>query len=219
MCRNKTELKTLVKIEHEAPAAAAAAASAADSGKAGKSRDGPYRPSSKIKALVRELDAVVGDDQDLDVKAIVFSQWASMLNLVEHALEDAGICYTRLDGSMPQAARAAALDRFKKSPHVRVMLLTMRVGGVGLNLTAASHVYLCDPWWNPAIEAQAIDRVHRIGQKREVVVKRLIARDTVEERVLLLHKRKELLARNVLSGPGGTRHERLDDLKLLFGVG
>ncbi|EDQ90124.1 uncharacterized protein MONBRDRAFT_24613 [Monosiga brevicollis MX1] len=136
--------------------------------------------SSKLKALLADLDAAT--QQPDRPKVIVFSQWTSMLDLIE------------------------------------VFLMTLRTGGVGLNLTAASHVILVDPWWSPAVEAQAIDRVHRIGQDKPVTIKRYIMRDSIEERILALQKRKRALVHSALTRNATERQaERMSDLKLLFG--
>ncbi len=125
-------------------------------------------------------------------KALVFSQWTSLLDLVEPHLEAAGIRFTRLDGSTRD--RAGVVGDFQSDDGPPVMLASLKAGGTGLNLTAADHVFLLDPWWNPAVEDQAADRAHRIGQERPVVIYRLVARDTVEERLLALQQRKRALA-------------------------
>jgi SNF2 family DNA or RNA helicase len=125
-------------------------------------------------------------------KALVFSQWTSLLDRVEPELRRRGVRFTRLDGST--ADRGAVVRAFQDDPALPVMLLSLKAGGTGLNLTAADHVFLLDPWWNPAAEDQAADRAHRIGQERPVLVHRLIAQDTVEERILALQEKKRALA-------------------------
>jgi SNF2 family DNA or RNA helicase len=129
--------------------------------------------SSKLEVLLESLDEAVAEGH----RALVFSQWTSLLDLVEPVLTAAGIAFSRLDGSTRE-----------------------RAGGTGLNLTAADTVFLLDPWWNPAVEDQAADRAHRIGQDRPVLVYRLVARDTVEERILDLQSRKRELADAALAG-------------------
>jgi superfamily II DNA or RNA helicase len=153
--------------------------------------------SSKIEALVEALGTAAADGH----KALVFSQWTSLLDLVEPTLGAAEIPFTRLDGSTRD--RGAVVDQFQSSDGPPVMLLSLKAGGVGLNLTAADHVFLLDPWWNPATEDQAADRAHRIGQDRPVMVYRLVAVDTVEERILALQERKRTLAAAALGGGGG----------------
>lgn len=176
-----------------------------------------FKPSSKIVALMKEVKAMLAQD-DLN-KCIIFSQFTSMLDLVQTAFALESIKVVRLDGSLSHEKRTQALQAFKDDPSIRIFLISLKSGGVGLNLTAASHVILVDPWWNPAVEEQAIDRVHRIGQKRDVTVKRLIVTDSVEERILELQKRKRNLVHDALSRSEEERkEERLSDLKLLFGL-
>ena len=144
--------------------------------------------SSKLELLLEVLDSVVAEGH----KAIVFSQWTSLLDLTEPALERAGIPFTRLDGSTRD--RAGVVSRFQAAAGPPVLLISLKAGGTGLNLTAADHVFLLDPWWNPAVEDQAADRAHRIGQERPVLVYRLVAEGTVEERILVLQERKRAIA-------------------------
>ena len=115
-------------------------------------------------------------------KALVFSQFTSLLAIVRSRLDDAGVRYEYLDGATRD--REAHVERFQNDPECGLFLISLKAGGLGLNLTAAEYVFLLDPWWNPAVEAQAVDRAHRIGQTRPVFAYRLIARDTVEEKVL-----------------------------------
>ncbi|MCA8956129.1 MAG: DEAD/DEAH box helicase, partial [Planctomycetes bacterium] len=134
-------------------------------------------------------------------KALVFSQFTSLLALLKPHLDARGIDYEYLDGKTRN--RQARVDRFQEDPQCRVFLISLKAGGVGLNLTAADYVFLLDPWWNPAVESQAIDRTHRIGQTQRVFAYRLIAKDTVEERVAELQEEKRALADAVLAGGGG----------------
>jgi SNF2 family DNA or RNA helicase len=168
--------------------------------------------SSKVEALLEALENAAADGH----KALVFSQWTSLLDLIEPGLRAAEIPFVRLDGRTRD--RGAVVDRFQSqsddSPPV--MLLSLKAGGVGLNLTAADHVFLVDPWWNPATEDQAADRAHRIGQDRPVMVYRLVAMDTVEERILALQERKRALADAALGGGNaGAALSRQDLLDLL----
>jgi superfamily II DNA or RNA helicase len=143
--------------------------------------------SSKVDALLEALETAVAENH----KALVFSQWTSLLDLIEPALERAELPFVRLDGSTRD--RGDVVARFQAEDGPPVMLVSLKAGGSGLNLTAADHVFLCDPWWNPAVEAQAADRTHRIGQTRPVFVYRLVAADTVEERILALQDSKRAL--------------------------
>mmetsp|Transcript_31110 Transcript_31110/g.91412 ORF Transcript_31110/g.91412 Transcript_31110/m.91412 type:complete len:152 (-) Transcript_31110:35-490(-) len=150
-----------------------------------------------------------------------------MLDLVEAALQkDKRLGFCRLDGGMGSDERQRALKTFRSERGVRVMLLSLKAGGVGLNLTAARRVFLLDPWWNPAVEAQAMDRVHRIGQEHPVHVTRFIVRGTVEEKMLELQERKRALCATALGaeldGESGdlsreeARKLRMRDLALCF---
>ncbi len=168
-------------------------------------------PSSKLDLLLENLREVVDEGH----KALVFSQFTSLLALVRPMLDQAKITYEYLDGRTRD--RATPVTRFQEDPSCQVFLVSLKAGGVGLNLTAADYVFLLDPWWNPAVEAQAIDRTHRIGQTKEVFAYRLIAEDTVEEKVLALQQTKRALAEAVLSAnPVGLRGLSTDDLDLLL---
>jgi SNF2 family DNA or RNA helicase len=149
---------------------------------------GGVRASSKVRRLLSALDEIVAEGH----KALVFSQWTSLLDRIEPQLERAGLDYLRLDGSTTD--RGAVVAAFQSDDGPPVMIVSLRAGGTGLNLTAADHVFLVDPWWNPAVEDQAADRAHRIGQDKPVMVYRLVADDTVEERILLLQQQKRALA-------------------------
>jgi SNF2 family DNA or RNA helicase len=168
---------------------------------------GPWETSSKLERLMGALEEAV-----LDVhKALVFSQWTSLLDLVEPLLRAASIRFTRLDGSTRD--RGAVVEAFQAEGGPPVLLASLKAGGTGLNLTAADHVFLLDPWWNPAAEDQAADRAHRIGQDRPVIVYRMVAKDTVEERILALQEKKRSLADVALGAAdqasGITREELL----------
>jgi SNF2 family DNA or RNA helicase len=154
-------------------------------------RDGP---SAKLDALMDPLLEVVAAGS----KALVFSQFTSFLALARERLDAAGIHYAYLDGKTRDRKREVA--RFQSDPDCPAFLISLKAGGHGLNLTAAQYVFLLDPWWNPAVEAQAIDRAHRIGQERPVFAYRMIAQDTVEERVLELQKHKRELAEAIFAG-------------------
>ncbi|RYZ42985.1 MAG: DEAD/DEAH box helicase [Myxococcaceae bacterium] len=169
------------------------------------------RTSSKVQALVEALGTAVADGH----KALVFSQWTSMLDLIEPALKEADIGFIRLDGST--ANRGAVASSFQEEKGAPVMLISLKAGATGLNLTAADHVFLVDPWWNPSVEAQAADRAHRIGQQRPVMVYRMVSQGTVEEKILLLQDKKRALFEAALGGAtgGGTALTRADLMQLL----
>ena len=151
-------------------------------------------------------------------KVIVFSQWTTMLDLVEGALGGAGYEFRRVDGRMSVAQREEQLQDFKRRPHVRVLLLSLRAASLGLNLVAANHVVLLDLWWNPSVEDQAIDRTHRIGQAKGVRVTRITVRDSVEDKILDLQARKREIVSAAFGGGGGGGAARLttNDLMFLF---
>lgn len=153
------------------------------------------------------------------IKAIIFSQWTRMLDLVQMSLNQYSITYRRLDGSMSLASRDRAVKEFNTDPEVIVMLMSLKAGNLGLNMVAASHVILLDLWWNPTTEDQAIDRAHRIGQTRPVTVSRLTIKDTVEDRILALQEEKRKMVASAFGeDQSGTSTARLtpEDLKYLF---
>ncbi|MCI4656983.1 DEAD/DEAH box helicase [Cryobacterium zhongshanensis] len=152
-------------------------------------------PSSKLDALFDQLDDVVAEGH----RALVFSQFTSFLGKAAARLDAQGTPYCYLDGSTLK--RSEVIDRFK-SGTAPVFLISLKAGGFGLNLTEADYVFLLDPWWNPATETQAIDRTHRIGQTRTVMVYRLVAADTIEDKVMALKERKARLVGSVLDGAG-----------------
>jgi SNF2 family DNA or RNA helicase len=166
--------------------------------------------SSKIERLLEALEEAAADGH----KALVFSQWTSLLDLVEPHLTNAGIAFTRLDGSTRD--RAAVVAEFQDTKGPPVMLVSLKAGGTGLNLTAADHVFLLDPWWNPAVEDQAADRAHRIGQDRPVMVYRMVAKDTVEERIFSLQSKKRAIAEAALGDAGGAAAITKDELLALL---
>ncbi|KAL2852930.1 SNF2 family N-terminal domain-containing protein [Aspergillus pseudoustus] len=177
----------------------------------------PNNPSSKIEALIKILTA---QGQAEDTKTVVFSQWTSFLNLVEPHLERAGIQFARIDGKMTSLARDNSTHRFSTDPQCKVLLASLSVCSVGLNLVAANQAILADSWWAPAIEDQAVDRVYRLGQKRETTVWRLVMEDSIEDRVLAIQeqKRKLMLAafREKASKKVDDRATRVSDLEKLL---
>ncbi|KAI1208369.1 SNF2 family N-terminal domain-containing protein [Annulohypoxylon truncatum] len=154
--------------------------------------------SSKIKALVTDLKS-----GSVGVKCVVFSTWRLTLDIVQAGLNDAGIRSIRFDGKVPQKDRQSAIDSFRTDPSIRVMLLTLSCGAVGLTLTVASRAYLMEPHWNPTLEEQALARVHRLGQTEEVTTVRLYIRDSFEEQVMQVQESKKQLAGVLLSPHDG----------------
>jgi superfamily II DNA or RNA helicase len=170
--------------------------------------------SAKVDALFAQLASILEEGH----KAIVFSQFTSLLDLVMMRLIRQKVGYERLDGGSTARQRERRVERFQEEDDCRVFLVSLKAGGTGLNLTAATYVFLLDPWWNPAAEAQAIDRAHRIGQTRTVLAYRLVAKGTVEERVLELQATKRQLAESILEpGAWSVVHDlKLEDLDLLL---
>ncbi|MBI4954028.1 MAG: DEAD/DEAH box helicase [Myxococcales bacterium] len=169
-------------------------------------------PSAKLDALVAQLLEVAQSSH----KALVFSQFTSFLAIVRARLEAERVPYAYLDGRSTTAERARSVRSFQESAAFPVFLISLRAGGFGLNLTAADYVFLLDPWWNPAVETQAIDRTHRIGQERPVFAYRFIAEDTVEDKVLVLQERKRALASELLGEESLLRALTKADLELLL---
>jgi SNF2 family DNA or RNA helicase len=132
-------------------------------------------------------------------KIIVFSQFVKHLRLVKERLQHEKITHYYLDGQTPREERMGLVNQFNKSNEVKVFLISLKAGGLGLNLTAADYVVLLDPWWNPAVEQQAIDRSHRIGQKRTVISYRFITKNSVEEKILSLQQRKKHISDSLVS--------------------
>jgi SNF2 family DNA or RNA helicase len=165
-------------------------------------------PSGKLEALLTLVDELIRNRH----RALLFSQFTGHLALVRAALDARGIRYEYLDGSTPAADRERRVAAFQAGG-ADLFLISLRAGGTGLNLTAADYVVHLDPWWNPAVEDQASDRAHRIGQMRPVTVYRLIMADSIEERILKLHNDKRDLASELLEGAEVTA--RLGEAELL----
>ena len=167
--------------------------------------------SAKLDVLLPQLTQVAQGGH----KALVFSQFTSFLALVRAQLDKEGIAYEYLDGRTRN--RQEKVEKFQSNPDCKLFLISLKAGGLGLNLTAAEYVFLLDPWWNPAVEAQAIDRTHRIGQTHQVFAYRIIARDTVEEKVLQLQETKRNLADAIISADNSLiRDLKREDLELLL---
>ncbi|EGD73108.1 nucleotide excision repair protein [Salpingoeca rosetta] len=174
-----------------------------------------WQSSTKIEALLEELTALQSDTHC--IKSIIFSQFTQFLDLLEWRLQRGGIRCVKLDGRMSPASRAAVIDAFNTKPEITVFLISLKAGGLALNLTAASRVYITDPWWNPCAEAQAMDRIHRLGQNRPVEVRRLIIENSIESRIDQLQEKKRLLFESTV-GMNSSALNRLteEDLRFLF---
>jgi len=169
--------------------------------------------SGKLDKLMKLIEETVSCGH----KALVFSQFTKMLGLIRCSLDSAGIIYEYLDGRTPQARRKDRVRRFQNIEDIKLFLISLKAGGLGLNLTAADYVFIVDPWWNPAVELQAVDRTHRIGQDKKVFTYRLITAETVEEKVLALQeKKRELVSAILNSGQDMLRQLSREDLDLLF---
>jgi DNA repair protein RAD16 len=174
-----------------------------------------WTSSTKIEMLVYDLYKLRSKKQTL--KSIVFSQFTSMLQLIEWRLRRAGFNTVMLDGSMTPAMRQKSIDHFMTNPGVEVFLVSLKAGGVALNLTEASRVFIVDPWWNPAAEWQSADRCHRIGQKRPCVITRLCIEDSVESRMVALQEKKAAMIAGTVNNDK-VAMDRLspEDLQFLF---
>ncbi|GAB4409999.1 MAG: hypothetical protein OHK0032_05690 [Thermodesulfovibrionales bacterium] len=168
----------------------------------------------KVELLIEQLREVLDEGHS----ALVFSQFTSFLDIVEGRLKDSDIPYVRLDGSTPVHKRKEIVKNFQTSDSQRVFLLSLKAGGQGLNLTKASYVFHLDPWWNPAVESQATDRAHRIGQIKSVMVTRLLMRHTIEEKMKLLKERKQALYNAILNARTSAKGVQLtrEDLDFLL---
>jgi non-specific serine/threonine protein kinase len=168
--------------------------------------------SVKLEEIGREITENISNH-----KALVFSQFLGMLSLIKERLTELGVDYEYFDGSSTVLERERAIQRFQNDESCRVFLISLKAGGVGLNLTAADYVYIVDPWWNPAVEQQAIDRTHRIGQTKNIFAYRMICTDTVEDKILKLQDRKRSLARELITDDEGfVKSLTREDVEYLF---
>ena len=168
--------------------------------------------SVKLDELVREITENISDH-----KALVFSQFLGMLALIRQRLDELGVKYEYFDGSTSALDREKAIQGFQNNETCRVFLISLKAGGVGLNLTAADYVYIVDPWWNPAVEQQAIDRTHRIGQTKNIFAYRMICKDTVEDKILKLQEKKRALATDLITDDTGlVKNLTREDVEYLF---
>lgn len=168
-------------------------------------------PSAKLDVLLPHLEELIDEKH----KTLVFSQFTSMLAIVRHHLDQRGIVYEYLDGQTRD--RRSCVERFQTDENCPLFLISLKAGGLGLNLTAADYVFLLDPWWNPAVEAQAIDRAHRVGQTKQVFAYRLICRNTVEEKIAELQTKKKGLADAILQENSSILEQlSAEDLEMLL---
>ncbi len=168
--------------------------------------------SAKLDELMEHVTERTGKH-----KMLVFSQFKGMLALIRHNLEQQNIPFCYLDGSTSLPDRKKAVDKFQEDEKYRVFLISLKAGGTGLNLTAADYVYLMDPWWNPAVEQQAIDRAHRIGQKNHIFAYKMICKDSVEEKIIQLQDRKKSIAAELVTSDTGFMSSlSKNDIEFLF---
>ncbi|KUG01494.1 ATP-dependent helicase rhp16 [Phytophthora nicotianae] len=174
-----------------------------------------FQSSTKIEALMQELELMRA--RDPSGKAIIFSQFVNMLDIIQHRLQLGGVNCVKLSGNMSISVRDRTIKAFRDDPTVTAFLISLKAGGVALNLTVASHIFLMDPWWNPAAENQAIDRTHRLGQFKPIQATRFIIAGTVEERILKLQEKKRLIFEGTV-GANVSAICRLteEDLRFLF---
>ncbi|NXJ99538.1 HLTF factor, partial [Corythaixoides concolor] len=210
LCRNELRVEHLVECPLEEEI---------DSSN-GKKSDHEWISSSKINALMHALIELRRDNPT--AKCLVVSQFTTFLSLIENPLKESGFAFTRLDGSMAQKKRVEAIQCFQSSQagSPTVMLLSLKAGGVGLNLTAASRVFLMDPAWNPAAEDQCFDRCHRLGQKHTVVITKFIVKDSVEENMLKIQNKKRELAAGAFAtkkpSASEVKHNKISEIKALI---
>ncbi|KAM9777496.1 helicase-like transcription factor [Neosynchiropus ocellatus] len=203
LCRGDIKIKELVEVPAEE-----------QEGEDNRGAPGKWRSSSKVQALMSNLLRL--REEDSSIKCLVVSQFTRFLTILEAPLRHHGFTFARLDGSLSQKKRAQVIREFQSSVihSPAIMLLSLKAGGVGLNLTAASHVFLMDPAWNPASEEQCIDRCHRLGQERNVVVTKFVVKDSVEESMVKIQRQKQDMMEKAFGSEKKTY--RLDEIKLLM---
>jgi non-specific serine/threonine protein kinase len=168
--------------------------------------------SVKLDEIGREITENI-----VNHKALIFSQFLGMLALIKEKLVELGVKFEYFDGSTTATERERAIQSFQNNDEVRVFLISLKAGGVGLNLTAADYVYIVDPWWNPAVEQQAIDRTHRIGQTKNIFAYRMICKDTIEDKIIQLQEKKRSLARDLVTDDSGfVKSLTKEDVEYLF---
>lgn len=177
-------------------------------------KDKDVKPTKgiKIKELMREIEENMGNH-----KMLVFSQFTEMLALIKEEFDASNVKYCYLDGSTAAHERKNQVEIFQNDPNIHVFLISLKAGGVGLNLTEADYVYLVDPWWNPAVEQQAIDRTHRIGQKNKIFAYKMICKDSVEEKIMVLQEKKLAISKEIIQEDTAFfKSLSKDDINFLF---
>ena len=182
---------------------------------------GPHTKTTELVKLLNESRRQSQTEPDeAPIKSVIFSGWTTHLDLIQLHLDEQGFKFVRLDGKMSKKQRVQSLTALENDDSVEGILVSIGAGGLGLNLTAASRVYMMEPQFNPAAESQALDRVHRLGQERDVICTRFIMKDSIEEQIQLLQKKKQELAELGLGRGKMDRAEaakqKLEDLKSLF---
>ncbi|KAH7680561.1 DNA helicase protein [Dioscorea alata] len=170
-----------------------------------------WMESTKVSVLLQELEKL----RHVGSKSIVFSQWTAFLDLLQIPLSRSNLKFVRLDGTSNQQQREKVISQFTEDENILVLLMSLKAGGVGINLTAATNAFLLDPWWNPAVEEQAVMRIHRIGQTKSVSIRRFIVKGTVEERMEAVQARKQRMISGALTDQE-VRTARIEELKMLF---
>ena len=169
--------------------------------------------SVKIKELMRHITSKTSNH-----KIVIFSQFVKMLALLREEIENMNINYEYLDGQCNQDQRKASVARFQEEDNCRIFLISLKAGGTGINLTAADYVYIVDPWWNPAVENQAIDRCYRIGQDKKVFAYRMICKDTIEEKIIQYQQEKRAVAEDIIqTDENFMKQLTQEDVKAIFG--
>ncbi|KAH6854916.1 SNF2 family N-terminal domain-containing protein [Chaetomium sp. MPI-CAGE-AT-0009] len=221
--KKKSKGETKTKAEPIQPHMLKQLRNDADKNKEARRRYMRYlRDNWEDSAKVTQVIDLLKEIQETDEKTIIFSQWTTLLDMVECQIkEKLNLRYCRYTGKMSRNQRDEAVQDFVENPRNTVMLVSLRAGNAGLNLTVASRIIICDPFWNPFIEAQAVDRAHRIGQQREVKVHRILVKETVEDRILALQENKRKLVEAALDEGQSKSVGRLSERELayLFGVG
>ncbi len=172
-----------------------------------------FKESGKMQEAMRMIEEIV----ERKSKILIFSQFVSMLEIIENELKERKIAYNYIDGSMSSEARQKEVEKFQNQEEYQVFLISLKAGGFGLNLTAAEYVFIMDPWWNPAIEKQAIDRAYRIGQTKNVFSYKFISKNTIEERIVQLQQKKSAIAEDIIQVEEGfVKSLDLEDFKFLL---
>ena len=177
-----------------------------------KDKESKATKGVKILELTREIKENIGDH-----KMLVFSQFTEMLALIRDELDENNIKYCYLDGGTSAIQRQEQVEIFQQQKEIHVFLISLKAGGVGLNLTEADYVYIVDPWWNPAVEQQAIDRTHRIGQKNKIFAYKMICKDSVEEKIIQLQEKKMSISKEIIQEDSAFfKSLTKDDIGFLF---